>query len=248
MSSDQAAMRKDFEKASIDAGFQKPERSPFSNDAYKYERENDRFVGFQLALSQQAAAEPVAVTTQIQIDLLDRNTTCMMWSPNSAPEHAVVALYAAPLPQALVVEPVPQELQRLDPEFEQMLSDKAHEMYLTDSKAVPQEAAQDERALFEKQANDARFFPAEIKFTRTKSPSGRDEYANSHLQSRWEGWQARAALPRPSEAEIRKKALDAILWMYRRLKPNTGELKFIEEAIRALSDQAQQTQKGGETA
>jgi hypothetical protein len=49
------------------------------------------------------------------------------------------------------------------------------------------------RDQFEREANDARFFPAEICFARTKSPSGRDEYANSHLQSRWEGWQAHAA-------------------------------------------------------
>lgn len=50
------------------------------------------------------------------------------------------------------------------------------------------------------------------------------------------------------EAEISKKALDAILWMYRRLKPTTGELQFIEDAIRALSHQPAQAdgQKGGE--
>ena len=53
-----------------------------------------------------------------------------------------------------------------------------------------------ERAEFEAEANAARFFPRELDFTRTKSPSGRDEYANSHLQSRWEGWQAgRRATP-----------------------------------------------------
>lgn len=54
--------------------------------------------------------------------------------------------------------------------------------------------ATDERALFEKTMNAARFFPAELSFARTKSPSGRDEYVNSHLQSCWVGWQARAAL------------------------------------------------------
>jgi len=59
----------------------------------------------------------------------------------------------------------------------------------------------DERVLFEQQANDARFFPREIDFSRTKSPGGRDEYANSHLQSRWEGWQARAALASPAVTE-----------------------------------------------
>lgn len=52
---------------------------------------------------------------------------------------------------------------------------------------------QDERKAFEKAMNDARFFPAELDFSRTKSPSGREEYANSHLQSNWEGWQTRAA-------------------------------------------------------
>lgn len=56
-----------------------------------------------------------------------------------------------------------------------------------------------EREAFEKEANEARFFPAELCFARTKSPSGRDEYANSHLQSRWEGWQARAALAAQSK-------------------------------------------------
>lgn len=60
----------------------------------------------------------------------------------------------------------------------------------------------DERAAFEKAMNDRRFFPAEFCFARTKSPSGRDEYANSHLQSNWEGWQARAALAsRPAEVD-----------------------------------------------
>lgn len=59
-----------------------------------------------------------------------------------------------------------------------------------------------ERAAFEKAMNDSRFFPAELDFSRTKSPSGRDEYVNSHLQSNWEGWQARAALAsRPAEVD-----------------------------------------------
>lgn len=57
-----------------------------------------------------------------------------------------------------------------------------------------------EREAFEKDANDARFFPAELDFSRTKSPSGRDEYANTHLQSRWEGWLARSALTAPEAA------------------------------------------------
>lgn len=52
-----------------------------------------------------------------------------------------------------------------------------------------------ERVLFEAEANAARFFPAEINFTLGKSPSGRDEYVNSHLQSRWEGWLAARAAP-----------------------------------------------------
>lgn len=53
----------------------------------------------------------------------------------------------------------------------------------------------DERAAFEKAMNAARFFPAELDFSLTKSPSGkRDEYVNTHLESCWNGWQARAAL------------------------------------------------------
>ncbi len=51
-----------------------------------------------------------------------------------------------------------------------------------------------ERAAFEKAMNDARFFPRELDFSRAPSPSGRDEYVNSHLQSCWVGWQARARL------------------------------------------------------
>ena len=55
--------------------------------------------------------------------------------------------------------------------------------------------AQHERAEFEKSMNAARFFPRELDFTLTKSPSGkRDEYVNTHLESAWNGWQARAAL------------------------------------------------------
>jgi hypothetical protein len=53
--------------------------------------------------------------------------------------------------------------------------------------------SQAEREAFEAAMNAARFFPRELNFARTKSPSGRDEYANSHLQSCWIGWQARAA-------------------------------------------------------
>lgn len=55
-----------------------------------------------------------------------------------------------------------------------------------------------ERAAFEQAMNDARFFPRELDFTRTKSPSGRDEYRNAHLQSCWFGWQASAARRTPS--------------------------------------------------
>jgi hypothetical protein len=60
--------------------------------------------------------------------------------------------------------------------------------------------AEAERKLFEREANDARFFPREIDFTLTKSPSGRDAYENSHLQSRWEGWLAKARTATPSAA------------------------------------------------
>lgn len=63
----------------------------------------------------------------------------------------------------------------------------------------------DERALFEREANAARFFPRELDFSRTKSPSGRDEYANGHLQSRWEGWQARAALTQQAAPQASTK-------------------------------------------
>lgn len=52
-----------------------------------------------------------------------------------------------------------------------------------------------ERKAFEKEMNARRFFPAELDFSMTKSPSGkRDEYVNTHLESCWNGWQARAAL------------------------------------------------------
>lgn len=51
-----------------------------------------------------------------------------------------------------------------------------------------------ERTNFEKAMNDLRFFPRELSFERIKSPSGRDEYLNAHLQSCWLGWQARVAL------------------------------------------------------
>lgn len=53
----------------------------------------------------------------------------------------------------------------------------------------------DERAEFQRAMNAARFFPRELDFSMTKSPSGkRDEYVNTHLESSWNGWQARAAL------------------------------------------------------
>jgi len=59
---------------------------------------------------------------------------------------------------------------------------------------APAQDSQDERADFEAKINATRFFPAELDFTRIKSPSGRDEYENSHLQSNWNGWQLRAQL------------------------------------------------------
>jgi hypothetical protein len=52
-----------------------------------------------------------------------------------------------------------------------------------------------ERERFEVAMNDIRFLPRELNFSRARSPSGRDEYANSHLESCWVGWQARASLP-----------------------------------------------------
>lgn len=70
---------------------------------------------------------------------------------------------------------------------------------MTTTPAPGADKATDERALFEKSINDARFFPAELCFARTKSPSGRDEYANSHLESCWRGWRASASVPRESE-------------------------------------------------
>lgn len=74
----------------------------------------------------------------------------------------------------------------------------------------------DERAAFEKVMNDARFFPTELDFTLTKSPSGkRDEYVNTHLESCWNGWQARAAVAQRagSGAKIyQAKGPDAPLW------------------------------------
>lgn len=53
---------------------------------------------------------------------------------------------------------------------------------------------QDERAAFEKTINDTLFFPSEASFSRTKTPSGLGEYANSYLEARWVGWQAHALL------------------------------------------------------
>lgn len=48
---DAAEIMDGFEMAMVDAGYHKPERSPFGGeDSYKYERDQDRFVGFQLAV------------------------------------------------------------------------------------------------------------------------------------------------------------------------------------------------------
>ncbi len=67
--------------------------------------------------------------------------------------------------------------------------------------SIASSAPADERAVFEKAMNDARFFPAELDFTMTKSPSGkRDEYVNTHLESCWNGWQARAAIAASQQA------------------------------------------------
>lgn len=74
--------------------------------------------------------------------------------------------------------------------------------------AQPRVDLTDERAAFEKTTNDARFFPAELDFTRGKSPSGRDEYVNAHLQSSWEGWQRRAALANTAQGKPRNFCAD----------------------------------------
>jgi hypothetical protein len=111
----------------------------------------------------------------------------------------------------------------------------------------------DEREAFEREANEARFFPAEISFKRTKSPSGRDAYANSHLQSRWEGWKARAALPAKSAEEVRRETLETAAQACEKLCSSgensdewtiTRDVAFhaCAKAIRSLS-QAQPTDK-----
>lgn len=60
------------------------------------------------------------------------------------------------------------------------------------------------RTAFEKAMNAKRFFPRELDFSMTKSPSGRDEYVNAHLESEWIGWQAalewRASSAMPAES------------------------------------------------
>lgn len=82
-----------------------------------------------------------------------------------------------------------------------LMRDAAKHIEALEAQLKQGEVPKNERAAFEKQANDARFFPAELSFARTKSPSGRDEYVNSHLQSRWEGWQARASVVQPEPAQ-----------------------------------------------
>ncbi|HIE4430022.1 TPA: hypothetical protein ACXM9H_000993 [Burkholderia multivorans] len=47
-----------FEAAMVAGGYHEPERSPFGGDAYKYERDQDRFVGFCLGLAARAGAAP----------------------------------------------------------------------------------------------------------------------------------------------------------------------------------------------
>ncbi len=42
----------------VAGGYHEPERSPFGGDAYKYERDQDRFVGFCLGLAARAGAAP----------------------------------------------------------------------------------------------------------------------------------------------------------------------------------------------
>jgi hypothetical protein len=84
-----------------------------------------------------------------------------------------------------------------------------------------------EGALFEAAMNAARFFPAELNFARTKSPSGRDEYANSHLQSCWVGWQARASLAaRQAPTAIPKLNLCEHMW---ELQPVSASVRMTEK-------------------
>lgn len=78
-----------------------------------------------------------------------------------------------------------------------------------------------QRAAFEKAMNDARFFPRELDFTLTKSPSGRDEYANSHLQSNWSGWLARGADDQLKQAtEALRPFADVGGWLFARNLPD----------------------------
>ena len=81
-----------------------------------------------------------------------------------------------------------------------------------------------ERADFEKEVSDARFFPAEFSFARTNSPSGRDEYANSHLQSRWEGWLAAKRATQPTVTG------EAVAWAVQSPKGGIHKLAITRES------------------
>lgn len=100
--------------------------------------------------------------------------------------------------------------------------------------AAPQAVA-DERAAFEKAMNDLRFFPAELDFSRTPSPGGRDEYANKHLESCWNGWQARAAAPVQAQEPVAWKVGDDVFDTLTEAKLNVRNPELTPEPLyRAL--------------
>lgn len=91
-----------------------------------------------------------------------------------------------------------------------------------------------ERKLFEREMNAQRFFPAELDFTRGKSPSGRDEYVNSHLQSNWNGWlAAKRSIAQPTSEAVATVSGSSVRWLPAASKLRDGTELFAAQPAAA---------------
>lgn len=55
-----AVEREAFEAAMVEAGYHRPERGPFNDSQFRYERDQDRFVGWELARASLPSAKAVS--------------------------------------------------------------------------------------------------------------------------------------------------------------------------------------------
>lgn len=110
--------------------------------------------------------------------------------------HDLVRLWDAGVAGSVSDDDYNDEMCRIEAGMRAIVSRPA---VVSEGQAVAVLDIDSERTKFEVAINDARFFPRELNFAQTKSPGGRDEYANGFMESAWQGWKLarRPAAPAP---------------------------------------------------